>query len=255
MEETVNQEVVNYRDQLVGRMKERYPDRNFDSTDGQNSPNSLEQAILETITESESRINELSGLEQKTQAFAELFNKSPRAAKTLNTLARTGNLGVAIREGYGKNAYEAFQQGDASEMIAAIEAEDEKLRAENEQFEAEKAANLKASFENLDRWGEGKGLNEDQKVEVFMRFYNILADALVGIYSEDLFEMGWKADHYNDDVEAARHEGEVAGRNANIKERMARRQASEDMPPALSGRGVSSQESRPAPVKDNPWML
>ena len=51
MENTENQEVVNYRDQLVGRMKERYPDRNFDSIDGQTSQNSLEQAILETISE------------------------------------------------------------------------------------------------------------------------------------------------------------------------------------------------------------
>ena len=74
MENTENQEVVNYRDQLVGRMKERYPDRNFDSIDGQNSPNSLEQAILETITEDESRISELNGLQEKTNLLTELFN-------------------------------------------------------------------------------------------------------------------------------------------------------------------------------------
>lgn len=255
MEKTENQEVANYRDQLVGRMKERYPDRNFDSIDGQNSPNSLEQAILETMTENESRISELSGLEEKTSLLTELFNKSPRSARFLNALARTGNPAVAIREAFGQEAYDAFKEGDASEMIASIEAEDAKLRAENEQYEAEKTANLQASFENLDKWGDSKGLNEDQKVEVFMRFYNILSDALMGIYSEDLFEMGWKADHYNEDIESARHEGEVAGRNANIKERMSRRQASESMPPALSGQGVRAGESKPAPVKDDPWML
>ena len=104
MENTENQEVVNYRDQLVGRMKERYPDRNFDSIDGQNSPNSLEQAILETITEDESRISELSGLQEKTNLLTELFNKSPRSARFLNSLARTGNPGVAIREAFGKDA-------------------------------------------------------------------------------------------------------------------------------------------------------
>ena len=74
MENTENQEVVNYRDQLVGRMKERYPDRNFDSIDGQISQNSLEQAILETITEDESRISELNGLQEKTNLLTELFN-------------------------------------------------------------------------------------------------------------------------------------------------------------------------------------
>lgn len=255
MENTENQEVVNYRDQLVGRMKERYPDRNFDSIDGQSSQNSLEQAILETITENESRISELSGLQEKTNLLTELFNKSPRSARFLNSLARTGNPGVAIREAFGKDAYDAYSNGDASEMIASIEAEDERLRAENEQYEAEKAANLQASFEKLDKWGDSKGLNEDQKVDVFMRFYNILSDALMGIYNEDLFEMGWKADHYSEDIESARREGEVAGRNANIKERMSRRQAAESMPPALSGQGVRNEEQKPAAPDNDPWML
>ena len=64
METTENQEVINYRDKLAGRMKSRYPDRNFDSTDGQNSQNSLEQSILEAFDEDDSRIRELSGLEE-----------------------------------------------------------------------------------------------------------------------------------------------------------------------------------------------
>lgn len=255
MEDTVNQENINYRDQLVGRMKSRYPDRNFDSVDGQNSQNSLEQSILEAFDENDSRINDLTGLEEKTKALTDLFNKSPRASAFLNTLAATGNPSVAIYKAFGKEAHDAFVQGDASEMIASIEAEDAKLRAENEQFEQEKANNLKASFEKLDQWGNSKGLTEDQKVETFMRFYNILSDALVGIYSEDLFEMGWKADHYSDDVEAARHEGEVTGRNANIRERMHRRQENEAMPPSLSGQGVRAEETKPAPAADNPWML
>lgn len=255
MEETVNQEVTNYRDQLVGRMKSKYPDRNFDSIDGQNSPNSLEQSILEAFDESDSRISELQGLEEKTNALAELFNNSPRASVFLNTLAATKDPSAAIYKAFGKEAHDAFVQGDASEMIASIEAEDAKLRAENEQYEQEKAQNLKASFDRLDKWGDSKGLDEDQKVDTFMRFYNILSDALMGIYNEDLFEMGWKADHYNEDVETARHEGEVAGRNANIKEKMHRRQENEAMPPALSGQGVRAEETKPAPKEDNPWML
>ncbi len=75
------------------------------------------------------------------------------------------------------------------------------------------------------------------------------------IYNEDLFEMGWKADHYSEDIESARREGEVAGRNANIKERMSRRQAAESMPPALSGQGVRNEEQKPAAPDNDPWML
>ena len=255
METTENQEVINYRDKLAGRMKSRYPDRNFDSTDGQNSQNSLEQSILEAFDEDDSRIRELSGLEEKTNALTELFNKSPRAAVFLNTLAATMDPSAAIYKAYGKEAHDAFVEGNASEMIANIEAEDARIRAENDQFEEEKAANLKASFAALDEWRKEKGLSEDQAVDVFMRFYDVLSDALVGKYSVELFEMGWKADHYSEDVENARREGEVAGRNANINEKRRRRQESAAMPPALSGQGVRAPEAKPAPANDNPWML
>ena len=255
MDNTTNQEVTNYRDQLVGRMKSRYPDRDFDSTDGQNSQNSLEQSILEAFDEDDSRIKDYSALEEKTRSLSDLFNNSPKSAIFLNTLAATGDPSAAIYKAYGKEAHDAFVEGDASEMIASIEAEDAKLRAENEKFEEEKTANLKASFEKLDKWGDSKGLTEDQKVQTFMRFYDILSDALVGIYNEELFEMGWKADHYADDVENARHEGEVTGRNANIKEKMARRQETEALPPALSGQGVRAQEKAPAADNYDPWKL
>lgn len=245
MEETTNQEVTNYRDQLVGRMKSKYPDRNFDNTDGQNNQNSLEQSVIEALDEYDSN----------TQRLTDLFNGSTRSAVFLNALASGADPAAAMYKAYGKDAYDAFTSGDASELIASIEAEDAKNRADDEAFEKEKAENLAASFEALDQWGNEKGLSEDEKVEVFMRFYQILSDAIVGKYSPELFEMGWKADHYNDDVEAARKEGEVAGRNANIKAKMAKRKEIESMPPALSGQGVRSTESKPAVEEDNPWML
>ncbi len=255
MDNTTNQEVTNYHDLLVGKVKSRFSDRDFNGPDGQISTNSLERGIVDALNEDEARIKGYSELEEKTNALNEIFNNSPRSAVFLNTLATTGDPSAAIYKAYGKEAHDAFVEGDASELITSIEAEDAKLRAENEKFEEEKTANLKASFERLDKWGESKGLNEDQKVQTFMRFYDILSDALLGIYSEELFEMGWKADHYSDDVESARHEGEVAGRNANIKEKMARRQETEAMPPALSGQGVRAQESRPATADNDTWML
>lgn len=255
METIENQGVVSSRDQLLDRMKTRFPDRNFDSTDSETSTDSLEQAIIDVLTENDSRINDLTELENKTNALSELLNNSARASVFLNTLASTGDPSAAIYRAYGKEAHDAFVQGDASELIATIEADDAKRRAEDEAFEAEKAANLQASFDALDQWGNEKGLDEDQKVEVFMRFYNILSDALVGKYSPELFEMGWKADHYDGDVENARHEGEVAGRNANIQAQTRRRQANAAMPPMMAGQGVRQEEPKPVAKEDNPWML
>lgn len=249
-EEVMNVPETNH-DKIVGRMKSKFPDRDFD---GENGQTSLEQSIIEALEASDSEAADYDRLKEDTDRLAQLFNTSPRAAEFLSVLAETRDPAEAIYKAYGREAYEAFAEGSASELITALEAEDAKRIADDEQFENEKEANLKKSFETLDAWGNSKNLTEEQKVEVFMKFYNILGDALLGIYNEDLFEMGWKAAHYDEDVETARHEGEVTGRNEKIKEKARRRRETDAMPPSLSGQGVRVPERTPD-VKDDPWML
>lgn len=259
MEDSQNQNVTNYRDELLGRMKSRFPDRTFDSPDGTDSPNSLEQSIIEALDEDNTKYNEL---DARFKDYAEdvdkirfIFSKSPRSAVYLNEMARTGNPGVALRKAYGAQALAALEDGNASELIAKIEEEDAKSRAENEAYEKEKEDNLRKSFAALDAWGNEKGLDEDGKVKVFMRFYDILSDAIIGKYGTELFEMGWKADHYDADIATARHEGEVTGRNEKIKETTRRRQESSAMPPALAGQGVRADEKSKKNDIPDPWML
>lgn len=262
MEETKPQNVTNYREELLGRMKSRFPDRNFDVPDGSDSPdgsNSLEQSIIDALNEDKTKYDELDAkykdYEKDATLLEQIFSRSPRSAAYLSEMARSGNPAVALRRAYGSRVLDALEDGNAAELIASIEEEDAKSRADNEAYEAEKEANLKKSFEALDAWGNAKGLDEDGKVKVFMRFYNILADALMGKYDTALFEMGWKADHYDEDIATARHEGEVTGRNEKIKETARRRQESAAMPPALAGQGVRADErSKKADIPD-PWML
>lgn len=261
METTEKQPITDYKGQILERMKSRYPDRNFDeveSPDGIISKSSLEESIAEALADDENRINEYSEKQKTYEADAEVlstvFNKSPRAAIFLTTLAATGNPAAAIYKAYGADALKALEEGKASEFITEMEAKDAATREEDAKFEEEKEANLKASFEALDAWGNEKGLSDEDKINVFMRFYNILQDATIGKYSIDLFEMGWKADHYGEDVENARHEGEVTGRNAKIQEMARKRRDTQAMPPSLYGQGVREEE-KVKKVNDDPWML
>lgn len=256
MEDIEKQEVPNYREELKNRMKTRYPDHDFDTEEGENGTDSttrLEQSIIDALNEDEKRTKDYGEMETEVNKLKNIFAKTPRSNTFLDVLAKTGDPSKAIYSAYGKDAFDAFLDGDASEFIAKVEAEDAKMRSDNEEFEKEKEANLSASFAALDEWGNKKGLDEDAKVQTFMRFYEILSDALVGKYSEDLFEMGWKADHYDEDVANARHEGEVDGRNANIKEKYRKRSEVDNMPPSLMGQGVREDEVKKK--KDDPWML
>lgn len=259
MESTENQPVVNYRDQLVDRMKSKFPDRNYDSTDGTTSPNSLEESIIEAFNEIDGQVNDLTArnkvYEENTAKITNLFKNSPRGAVFLNELAATGNPAAAIYKAYGKEAHAAFMEGDASDLISKIEEEDAKRRADNDAFEAEKEENFSKSMEVLSQFGADKGLSEDEMVDLFMQAHGFASDAVVGTYSTEFFDMLLKAKKYDDDVASARHEGEVNGRNARIVEQARKREQSAAMPPKLSGQGVRNEERRPQRTNDNPWML
>ena len=239
METIDTQTPVDYKGQLTERMKAKYPDMNFGGEDGTGGTDSLEEAIMRSLDESESNYNDVSG---KLNKFTELFNSSPRSAVFLNTLAATKNPGEAFYRAYGKGAYEAYQAGNVSEFIATIEAEDAKAKAEEEQFLKEKEANLSQSIADLQAFGEERGLSLDQQVDLFMRVYNALQDAYDGKYPREIFEAMLKADSYDADVASARQEGEVDGRNARIDEMRRRRTAMENRPPQLYGQGVRTAE-------------
>lgn len=245
MEDIVNQTPTDIRSQLTERMQSQYPDRNFGTGDSPDGTDSLEQAIWDYIQESDTRSTELTG---KLDKLKDLFNTSPRASVFLNTLASTQNPAQAIYEAYGKEAHDAFVSGDATDTIAAIEAEDAKAKAEEDQFLEEKKANLNKSIEDLQAFGEEKGLSTDQQVDLFVRVHKMLQDAFDGIYPREIFEAMLRADNYENDVNSARQEGEVNGRNAKINEMTRRRSQVNSMPPNLAGQGVRSMES-PKPAE------
>lgn len=256
MDNVENQEVTDYRSRLENEMRTRYPDRYGDGTNGTDSPISLEQSLLESYEADQSVITDLTRLKEKTSALTELLNNNSRSAIFLNALAESGDPAAAIYKAYGRDAYESFQSGNASELIASIEAEDEKRRVENEEFEKAKADNLSASFEGLDQFMKDKGLTEDEAIEFFTLAHGFACDAVEGKYSTEFFDMIYKAKRYEADVENARKEGEVTGRNAKFDEMKRKRQMASAMPPQMSGQGVRTEERKPADrTNTNPWML
>lgn len=248
MEMTENQTPINYRDQLMGRMKTRYPDRNYEGTEGTEGTDDLYQSIVELLDEYEGKNNEY---EQNNERLVGLFNSSPAAARFLKTWVNTQSPAAAFREVLGKEAFEAMQSEEGAKVLAKIEEDEAKKKAEDEAYEQERQNNLQQSFAALDEFGNEKGLDDDGKVDLFMSVWNMAADAVDGKYSRELFEAAWKARHYQEDVDNARHEGEVTGRNAKIREQQRRRQDVGSMPPALSGQGASVPEQ--APVRRKQW--
>lgn len=251
-----NQNVTDYGSQILDRMKSRYPDRNYLSEDGSISPNSLNESIIQALTEDESRMKDYeekqARYEANTSKLSNLFANSDRAAVFLNVLAETGNPAVAIGKAYGNDAMKAFQDGNAAEMIAKIEQDDAERKSADEEWLSTKESNARASIEELDAWGDEKGLDDEGKAAIFKEAYDLVSDAGEGKYSRRLFDMVYRAKNYDTDIENARREGEVTGRNANIQAQKMKRNMQSGMPPQLSGRGVAASDT-PATRKKSFW--
>lgn len=255
MEKTDNQEVVNYRSKVADRMKTRFPDRNYDE-EGQG--NDLYESVNQYMDESDQKIADYEGQiksnDEWKQKFTNILKTDPKAARFFKEWAVSGNGAEAFRREYGSKAWEMMNTEEGAAMLAQITQEENEKQAQYDKAMEEFQQNYQTSLQSLDSWGNNRGLSDDEKVSVMESIIKIIEDGETGVYPESLFEAAYKAGHYDADVESARHEGEVAGRNAKIKEGQVRRQAAQQFPPAVSGQGVAVPERRQTREND-PWML
>lgn len=243
MPENENQPITDYRQGLVDRLQPSYPDMDFSSPngpDGPNGPDNLLQAVSELLSKLET---ENATYKQHEDQLMGLLKVDDRAAGFINEWLRTGNAALAFRKHFGAKAYEAMNTEEGAAILAELQADDARKEAESNALKQEKQANLEQSLDAFDRWADEKGFTDQQKLDLFIRMNNMLQDAEKGIYSVDLFQMAFLADNYSTDVESARREGEVAGRNARIDQIMKNNgQQRPSSVPMLQGQGQRSVE-------------
>lgn len=251
MAEIDNQSVKSYREQLRDRMAGMYPDRDFAGVNGENSEagaNNLDQAILETLDGLTKSKDEYSA---KNKALADLFYSDPLSAEFVQKWMETGDPRTALVETFGDDLKDLATDEGLGRFPEALNSWRSR-KSESDKLNEEADANWNKTLEDLEAWGNEKGLSVDQKVSVVTRLFDITAGGLMKKFEPEDFEMVWKVMNYDASISNARQEGEVAGRNAKIDENRKRRQAVAAMPPALNGQGMRTEESRPtAPA--SPW--
>lgn len=231
-------------DRLLEMASSRYPDRRYRGQigqDGQEGQDDLEQAILDMLSESDARQKET---DSKNEQLVKLFKNDPSAGEFLTRWVQSGDPRVALVEVFGDDLAELGTEEGRGKFAESLKGWRDR-RAENDRMNAESDANWQKSLEDLDAWGDSKGLDNDKKAEVALRLIAIAANGLQNIYRPEDFDMVLKDMNYDSDVAAARQEGEVAGRNAKMTETRRARAKAGDMPPTLSGQGGRSIEAKP----------
>ena len=251
MEQPNTQAVTNYRDNVLAKAKERYPERNFAGQvgqDGQTGTDDLDQAVSEYLDE---LISERDANSKASEQLKNLLYSDPRSAEFMNKWVQSGDPRVALVETFGDDLADLATEEGRGQFSESLQGwRDAKAQTDNLNAEAE--SNWDESLNKCQAWGESKGLSQDQLSEIMIRLVNRTAEGLMNKYTEEDFEAEYKALNYDNDVETARRDGEVAGRNAKIAAQTRERNAA-NTPVISGGQGMRVAEKQPARENNNPW--
>lgn len=249
MEVKENQNVMSSRDKLKERYAKKYPEKDFNTEE---SANLVDDEVL---AELEAFDAELEGYKSNDKKIKDLFNQDPRSGRFLVSWAAGGGNPIQyLLDIFGPELTEALESEEGRAKIVESTNKWLEKKAANEEGEAQRMANYEQSVNDLAAFAQEKGISDEQAVEVFEKVNQIAFDVIDGKYTREAYEMAYNAMNYSTDVESARKEGEVAGRNAKIQERLSKVEKPAEMPPAVGGQGAPMEET-PKKKKSNMFGL
>lgn len=248
-EETINNVTPSpsSRDRLRSRAMEQFPDRRFadpSSPESQEGADDLDDAIEEMVEGLSSRQSEY---DENNNRLKEVLMGDPDAPLFLENWIKYKSPAIAYNVMYGDG------EGLEDEARAAYDRR-VGMQAEKEKAESEAAANWQQSLEAVDSWGDSKGLSFEQKRDVMVRLLGIVFNGMENRYGPEEFDMALASINHDSDVEAARTEGEIAGRNERIAAARRERGSAPSVPSApAGGQGARMPIQKPQVDEQSPW--
>lgn len=215
-----------FREYLQARYREKYPDVDFDDDD--NICSKLVEE-LENFEKSEASYNE------NRSRLEALWNKDPRMGALLSNAMNGGDPVSFLIEHFGDEFKDALESDSGREKFSESYGKWLEKVAADKRADEEREQNFKKSAEELSAFQQEHNLTDEQALEVFQKLHNIIVDGLLGVYRAEDYLMAYKALNYDKDIEAAKEEGAIEGRNYKIEERLKRSKEKRGNPPSLPG--------------------
>lgn len=242
MENKENQNVTTSRERYMNRLSQRFPDRQFKGQDGQDVQDVIDDSLDEMLSEYETGRDEY---RNNSKRLNDLFRGNPKIGGLFMKWAAGGDILESLIEEFGDEFLDALSSEEGKQKY--LDAQKAWLDKVNRTKEADEEAriNFEKSVETLRAFQQEHNLSDDEAIAVFDKVQKIGTDMVQGIYTSDSFLLVLNAINHDSDVAAARAEGEVAGKNTRIRERMHSGDSMGNLPPSLSGQGASAGEKKP----------
>ena len=234
-----NQEQKSKRDAYVERLKTKYPDRQYDDD---------EALFGQAGDDYDEYENQLNGYKERDGKLEEMFAKDPKNAQFFTEMAKGNDPWIAVVERLGIDGITELMN-DPEKKAAYEEANKKHVErlAREKELEEEYERNMAESTKMREQLDAQYG---EETVDAALGIIDqITKDAIIGKVTPETFDMALKVVRHDADVDNARSEGEVAGRNAKIEEGLRKRQGGDGMP-AMGGSSAAPQKKRNLDVFD-----
>ncbi len=224
------------RERTTERMRTKYPDKDF--TD--------EEALWGQINEDYDDYDKRLGESQsREEAFSNMFTSNPLSARLMMEWKDGKDPVASLIRIYGKD--EIMAAIDDPERLDAIEEANKEFAArvaKSDEYEAQYEKNLPESISQIENWMTESGTSEEAVDGAITTLSKICGDFITGKISPETIEMILKAQNYDYDVEQAQMEGEVAGRNAKIEEKLRKSKRGDGTVNMTGGNAGGSRQHR-----------
>lgn len=232
-----NEEVRSKRDLTLDRLRSKYPEDQFEDD---------EQIFGRIYDDYDNYDNELAGYKEREGKFSDMFTSDPRSARLMMDWRNGDDPAVALVRIYGKDIVDAIDDPDKQEAIAEANKGYMERVAKEKEYEEEYTSNLAESLSALEQIQQERGLTDEQVDQSMSWIITIAKDAMMGKFSPETINMAIKAQNYDNDVEQARVEGEVKGKNTKITETL-RKPNKGDGTAQLDGKNGGQRRGKPMP--------
>ena len=230
-----NNEVKSRRDQHLDRLRSKYPDKKFEDDE------EIYGQIPDDYDTYEAELEELRGREK---SLSDMFAADPRSAQFLTDMHNGNDPVLGLVRNFGVEIKDVLDDPEMQDRIAEANKEYVERIANSKKLDEEYEKNMDNTLDTLRQFQAERGMSDEQIDQVVDFLLGVVRDGVMGKFSTETLNMACKALNYDADVAAAGEEGEVAGRNAKITEKLRKSNKGDGTAP-LGGKNGQGHSSSP----------
>ncbi|MBD5205014.1 MAG: hypothetical protein HDS84_01360 [Bacteroidales bacterium] len=238
-----NNMVRSRRDQHLERLRTKYPEKKFED----------DEEIFGQISDDYDAFEAENGaMKERERSLSNMFRENPQAAFILNDLREGKDPVMSLVRRLGIEVRDVMDDPAMQEEIEKANKEYLERVAKSKELDEEYERNMEVTLnKTLPEYQQQHGLSDEEIDAIGAAWVQIIREGIMGILSPETITLIGNALNHDTDVANAQEQGEVAGRNSKIVEKM-RNSKKGDGIQNLNGRNgrPSDQGGKPKSVFD-----